>query len=71
MEFWVPDAHELTADIPYSISLVDCDFLFPDCDLAFCNSSHKCCAADLNSHLSFGLDAVSGQSSKLFPGFRQ
>ena len=68
MKFLVPDFHELTVDIPSFIYLVDCDFLFSDCDSEFCNSAYKCCVDICNAHLSFGVYAASLKYEKICPG---
>ena len=65
MKVWVPDVHDITVDILSSILLVDCDFLFPDYESELCDLAHKCCVDIFYSHLSFGVDAASGQSYKI------
>ena len=69
MKFWVPVVHDMTAKILSSSLLVDCVFLFPDCDSAFYESAHKFYVAVLNSHLSFGVDADLGQYREICTGF--
>ena len=46
-------------------------FLFPDCGLDFCYSTHGLYVAILNAHLSFGVDFALVQSVEICPGFLQ
>ena len=60
MKFWFTDVHDMTSDIRSSSSLVDFDFLFPDCDSSLCDSEHNVFVDVFIVHLSLGVYESSG-----------